>query len=465
MDLAAVESELPKITGKDYKCPVKFELEIQRQRILYILHFAIKKMKIMAHLPILLKDDCQILKEFLKPVELDFIKYACSKYLPGGQPETMKAQQSILKYSKILDNINLTQYDQEDEYIVQSLLGSIADNQKVDYHISQVVQIITSNEDLVKYVLELPVEIDEAVLNLIDCMRHLKQLIHEKLMITSKEQMENDIKLRVAYKSNFVITQNIKHLQEQMDKQRKELTSELDKKNAVLKGYNDKLEQLKEEFQSEMTKKVQKSEKQMMTDSFNSEIRQVDLEREAHDANAQYTTLLESNLSEEHQFRQKRNKVEAQLASWLAKYDNDVGEKQAELEKLQKQYDDMKNQYDDLMMKFDEQSKEYDVLMAEKEAEEQRIFEEMAIDFLRNRSARRIQRTWRAYWQRKLERRRGRRKGKDKKKTKKEEPKITRKTDANVVLDKTFKKKDYLFEEIDTSKNFSEAPVKVDLSA
>lgn len=45
--LNEVESELPKITGKDYLSPVKFELEIQRQRILYILYFAMKKMRIM----------------------------------------------------------------------------------------------------------------------------------------------------------------------------------------------------------------------------------------------------------------------------------------------------------------------------------------------------------------------------------------------------------------------------------
>lgn len=66
----------------------------------------------------------------------------------------------------------------------------------------------------------------------------------------------------------------------------------------------------------------------------------------------------------------------------------------------------MKAEYDELMERFNEQSKEYDVLMAEKEEEEQRIFEEMALEFLKNRSARRIQRAWRAYWQRKLERRR-----------------------------------------------------------
>lgn len=63
----------------------------------------------------------------------------------------------------------------------------------------------------------------------------------------------------------------------------------------------------------------------------------------------------------------------------------------------------------ELQAKFDEQAVEYDELMAEKEAEERRIFEEKAYQFLMNRSARRIQRYWRAYRERKLARRRARR--------------------------------------------------------
>ncbi|XP_045476803.1 dynein regulatory complex protein 10-like [Harmonia axyridis] len=461
--LVEVESELPKITGKDYLSPVKFELEIQRQRILYILHYAVKKMRIMAHLPSLMRDDCKILKLYLNPSKLDFVRYSCAKYIQGGQLDSLKHQESVVKYSKILDEIRINQFE-EDENVTRALLGTLGDSQRVDYHISQVIELIMSNEALVKYIENSQEEISQPVQNLIDCMKHLKNLIHEKLLITSKEQMDNDKRLRVAYKSNFVITQNIKRLQEQLSKQQKELGAELDKKNAILKSYNSKLQSLQEEFQTEITKKVQKSEKQMMNDSFASETRQVDLEREAHEASTQYTTLLESNLADEGQLRQKRNKVEAQLASWLSKYDNDVGEKQAELEGLEKQYNEMKATYEDLMDRFNEQTKEYDILMTEKEEEERRIFEEMAIEFLKNRSARRIQRAWRGYWQRKMERKKARKsKGKDKKKTKKETVRVDRKTDANVVLEKSFKKKDYLFEDMDTTKEFSTAPVKVEL--
>lgn len=58
--------------------------------------------------------------------------------------------------------------------------------------------------------------------------------------------------------------------------------------------------------------------------------------------------------------------------------------------------------------RFDEQAIEYDELMAEKEEEERKIFEQMAYEFLMNRAARRIQRFWRAYRERKLARKRAR---------------------------------------------------------
>lgn len=57
---------------------------------------------------------------------------------------------------------------------------------------------------------------------------------------------------------------------------------------------------------------------------------------------------------------------------------------------------------------FDDQEEEYTNLMKEKAEEEERIFNEMAFHFLQSRSARIIQRMWRAYIQRKKAKRKGR---------------------------------------------------------
>lgn len=62
----------------------------------------------------------------------------------------------------------------------------------------------------------------------------------------------------------------------------------------------------------------------------------------------------------------------------------------------------------ELQLKYNSQAVEYDELMAEKAEEERKIFEEKAYQFLLNRSARRIQRYWRAFRERKLARKRAR---------------------------------------------------------
>lgn len=57
---------------------------------------------------------------------------------------------------------------------------------------------------------------------------------------------------------------------------------------------------------------------------------------------------------------------------------------------------------------LDEQEDEYKTLMEEKRIEEERLANEIAVEFLRNRSARVIQRCWRAYKERKAARKKGR---------------------------------------------------------
>lgn len=61
---------------------------------------------------------------------------------------------------------------------------------------------------------------------------------------------------------------------------------------------------------------------------------------------------------------------------------------------------------DELTKKLEEEQELYDTLMAEREEERMRLFEEDAYNFLLKRSARRIQRAWNAFVERKKARKR-----------------------------------------------------------
>lgn len=75
----------------------------------------------------------------------------------------------------------------------------------------------------------------------------------------------------------------------------------------------------------------------MTANSASSELRQKDMALDAKQATEHYQSLLDEHLANEKIVRAKRLKVETQLASWLAKYDQDIGERQTEMEALQKE--------------------------------------------------------------------------------------------------------------------------------
>nr|CAI5835099.1 unnamed protein product [Callosobruchus analis] len=79
------------------------------------------------------------------------------------------------------------------------------------------------------------------------------------------------------------------------------------------------------------------NEKQMMQKANESEEAQTTLSEEANRLTKQYELLLEDHLAEEKVARSKRYKTETQLQNWVTKFDQDIGDKQAEYDLLQKE--------------------------------------------------------------------------------------------------------------------------------
>lgn len=75
----------------------------------------------------------------------------------------------------------------------------------------------------------------------------------------------------------------------------------------------------------------------MAEDNDDSSARQIELKAEAETMKQRYQALMDENLRTEKALRARKYKIETQLASWLAKYDQDVGDKNAEFEQLQKE--------------------------------------------------------------------------------------------------------------------------------
>lgn len=80
------------------------------------------------------------------------------------------------------------------------------------------------------------------------------------------------------------------------------------------------------------------SEKEMMNRTVVSEEKQSHLAEEAKRITKEYELALEEHLASEKVSRSKRFKAETQLQNWLIKFDQDIGERQAEYETFKKRF-------------------------------------------------------------------------------------------------------------------------------
>ncbi|XP_056643145.1 dynein regulatory complex protein 10-like [Diorhabda sublineata] len=148
------------------------------------------------------------------------------------------------------------------------------------------------------------------------------------ILITGEQEKAMDKELRRAYKSNLSLTVVIEDLKEQLKKQRKELEEQLDEKLKIVEMYNEKIQNVRENFELEMGRTLRDSEKEMMYKTLESEEKQHVLAEEAEKIVKHYEDVLRTNLQQEDSSRAKRSKIETQLQNWINTFDQDIGEKQ-----------------------------------------------------------------------------------------------------------------------------------------
>ncbi|XP_066246702.1 dynein regulatory complex protein 10-like [Euwallacea similis] len=392
--------------------PMDMELRLQADRVMFSINKAVSILSVLAYLPYLLDNQARILKENFTSTEISFIFYVLKLYESKDEPEEANTA-SLDDVGECVDMINRikigkTRYQSSDDMII-------------DGNLMQMINMIFTNKCIRQEISNAPTQM--TIPYVVDFIRHfeeLKEMAKIKLYVTGTEEEAREKRLRQAYKSNIMLTTAIQDLEQQLNIQREQLGNELNKKMEIIDRYNNKITRIKEEFQISIEKNIHESEKKMMQECLESQEKQAILNVEAATITNQYQKLLEDDLDEEKKLRAKTMKTQIQLHNWLTKYDQEIGDKQGEYEALKAEYDTEKAAMDELQEKMDNQERLYNTLMAEKEAEEEKLFQEIAYKMLLNRSARIIQKAWKAYRERKKARKRGKKgkKGKDGKKSK-----------------------------------------------
>ncbi|XP_066151624.1 dynein regulatory complex protein 10-like [Euwallacea fornicatus] len=379
--------------------PMDMELRLQADRVMFSINKTVSILSVLAYLPYFLDNQARILKENFASTEISFIFHVLKFYESKdelkeskiGSPDVL--ERSVDMVNRI--NIGKTKHRSEDDKII-------------DGNLMQMINMIFTNKCIRQEINNAPSQM--TIPYIVDFIRHfeeLKEMARIKLYVTGTEEEAREKRLRQAYKSNIMLTAAIQDLEQQLYIQREQLGNELNKKMEIIDRYNKKIKRIKEDFQMNIEKNIHESEKKMMQECLESEEKQASLNVEAENITKQYQKLLEDDLDEEKQLRAKTMKTQIQLHNWLTKYDQEIGDKQEEFETLKAEYDTEKAAMDELQKKMDDQEHLYNTLMAEKEAEEERLFREMAYKMLINRSARIIQKAWKAYRERKKARKRG----------------------------------------------------------
>ncbi|VEN63554.1 unnamed protein product [Callosobruchus maculatus] len=385
---------------------MELDLKIHADRVMYVLNRTLAKLQVMAYLPMFLHKNAQLLKKYANHRDQYAILETINSF--GASFDVSMYDAACIEeyhYAKELMTPNTKSPRKNKPLIDQTELES-----KTDPLVARMIDILFYNKCIVAAARAAKTtRVDKFMAHFTNVLNQFKNIVKKKLYVTGDEEKARDKELRRTYKTNLMLLATIEDLTERIDNQRKDLGGQVHQKVEVFEMYNQKMAEIKEDFQMQMKKFMIDNEKQMMQKVNDSEEAQLTLSEEASKLTKQYELLLEEHLAEEKVARSKRYKTETQLQNWVVKFDQDIGDKQAEYDQLQKEYDDKREEMDNLEDLIAEQEEEYTTLMAEKYDEEERIFNEMAWQFLLNRSARRIQRYWRAYRERKLARKKGRR--------------------------------------------------------
>ncbi|CAH0563328.1 unnamed protein product [Brassicogethes aeneus] len=336
----------------------KVENEAQKQRFFNVLLQVLDDLEILAKVPYILTPNYfHKLQKFLCKDDLE-----CIKYFLVSSCEVRKTTE----------------------------FGAADDNS------AHFMSIIKKNNPLLEHI-RTQQNMEPTVLHLIEFINTVLGLFQDRLSFTGVEAIEINQKLRAAYHRNKFYKERIEFFTKQQQTLEEELGGVLSQQTAILDGCKVEIEAAQKANKKLMEEKMKQTLKIMSDQTQISEEKQEFLVEEFETIKSEYDNLLISHIEIEKKLRAKRSKAEAQLHSWITKYDTDIGDKQAEFEKLTEQYEELDKIYVKLEEDTVEQEPIYEQCVEEKEAEQEEVHNQCSIVFLLNRSARRIQRYWRLY--------------------------------------------------------------------
>ncbi|KAJ3333542.1 hypothetical protein HDU76_006849 [Blyttiomyces sp. JEL0837] len=207
-------------------------------------------------------------------------------------------------------------------------------------------------------------------------LQEVKNLVFERLRTSVEEERARQEQLSIIITKEQKTSNEVKALKAELDKAKKERTAEINKRNEVIRRLKEDLREIKQQAE-ETTKRMesrskQKEDRELQQAKEKARILESAIKNEINSLQSLLDETIKKDREEEAQLRKKKFKVESEVENWIHKYDQDMEEKQAELEDITAIFLEEKAQLDELQTRFNDLQKEYERIM-----EERRLAQEM----------------------------------------------------------------------------------------
>ncbi|KAG8455669.1 hypothetical protein GDO86_001746 [Hymenochirus boettgeri] len=255
---------------------------------------------------------------------------------------------------------------------------------------------------------------DQASQELIQILSELKEFLLEMLLTSPLEQSE-----KIHYMQDMILRDQknremLSALEDELKVAILDRDTEISKKNDIIRQLKMSLHQLEKLSESQVKRTEQEAEKQQKSDCRSSEGKCATIQHELQHLRSQLSATISENREVELFLRKKKYKIETEIENWIQKYDTDMGEKQAELEKLEAEYTVEKAQLTEVQEKLNVLEVEYVQIMEERRLAKLRREEEERELANKNRAATVIQAHWKGYLVRQAMKSKKKKKGKGK---------------------------------------------------
>eukprot|EP01137_Pigoraptor_chileana_P002740 Opistho-2@41983 len=248
----------------------------------------------------------------------------------------------------------------------------------------------------------------------LETFAELKGVVYERLLTTVEEERERQSYMAMIAAREKKSTEDVEKLQADLFDAKQEGNREITKRKDTIRKLKEDIQEIKSHT-AELNKRMDKESrsKEASEQKIFHEKEESLLESIAQ-LKAQLEATTRNNRESELSLRKRKAKIETEVENWITKYDQDMGEKQDELEDIQTIYDDEKHQLSELDQRFCELEVEYVSIVEERRIDQMKKEEAERQMAMLVKAATLIQAVWRGFKCRKELKRRKGKKGKGK---------------------------------------------------